>query len=114
MTFLSPLDPLIPKIPFSFFAEIWVRVTFGAWGSIPPPPPAKARLPKGQAHTHQRGAVQIPCALRSFSGRLFYSSFCCFSPRTLLHSLDLTRQLVYTGPPPKKQKQVPQSLVRPG
>ena len=27
MTFLNPLDMLIPKIPFSFFAELWVRFT---------------------------------------------------------------------------------------
>ena len=29
MTFLNPLDTLIPKIPFSFFADFWVRVTSG-------------------------------------------------------------------------------------
>ena len=34
MTFLDPLDALIPKIPFSFFAEFWVRVTSGAQGSV--------------------------------------------------------------------------------
>ena len=40
MTFLNPLDTLIPKIPFSFFfANFWVWVTsdgsvsFGFWGS---------------------------------------------------------------------------------
>ena len=27
-------DALIPKIPFSFFAEFWVRVTSGAQGSV--------------------------------------------------------------------------------
>ena len=27
MTFLTPLDALIPKIPFSFLAEFWVWVT---------------------------------------------------------------------------------------
>ena len=32
MTFLNPLDALIPKIPFSFFAEFRVRVTSGAPG----------------------------------------------------------------------------------
>ena len=32
ITFLNPLDALIPKIPFSFFAEFQVRVTFGARG----------------------------------------------------------------------------------
>ena len=32
MTFLNPLDALIPKIPFSFFADFWVRVTSKAWG----------------------------------------------------------------------------------
>ena len=31
---LNPLDALIPEIPFSFFAEVWVRVTFGARRSI--------------------------------------------------------------------------------
>ena len=30
-TFLNPLGALIPKIPFSFFAEFFVRVTFRAW-----------------------------------------------------------------------------------
>ena len=34
MTFLNPLDALIPKIPFSFFAEFWVRVTSRARGSV--------------------------------------------------------------------------------
>ena len=34
MTFLNPLDTLIPKIPFSFFAEFWVRVTSRAPGSV--------------------------------------------------------------------------------
>ena len=32
--FLNPLDALIPKIPSSFFAEFWVRVTSGARGSV--------------------------------------------------------------------------------
>ena len=30
MAFLNPLDVMIPKIPFSFFAEVWVRVTSSA------------------------------------------------------------------------------------
>ena len=34
MVFLNPLDALIPKIPFSFFSEFWVRVTSGARGSV--------------------------------------------------------------------------------
>ena len=34
MTFLNPLDALIPKIPFSFFADFWVWVTSEAWGSV--------------------------------------------------------------------------------
>ena len=34
MTFLNPLDALIPKIPFSLFAEFRVRVTSGGWGSV--------------------------------------------------------------------------------
>ena len=35
MTFLNPLDALIPEIPFSFFfAEFSVRVTSGARGSV--------------------------------------------------------------------------------
>ena len=33
MTFLNPLDALIPKIPFSFFFNFWVCVTCKAWGS---------------------------------------------------------------------------------
>ena len=33
MSFLNPLDALIPKIPFSFFTDFWVRVTSEAWGS---------------------------------------------------------------------------------
>ena len=35
MTFLNPLDALIPQIPFSFFAAYLVRVTSGARGSGP-------------------------------------------------------------------------------
>ena len=34
MTFLSPLDALIRKIPFSFFAKFWVWVTSEARGSV--------------------------------------------------------------------------------
>ena len=34
MTFLNPLEALIPKIPFSFFANFWVWVTSGARGSV--------------------------------------------------------------------------------
>ena len=34
MIFLNPLEMLIPKIPISFFAEFWVRVTSGARGSV--------------------------------------------------------------------------------
>ena len=34
MTFLNPLDALVPKTPFLFFAEFWVQVTSGAWGSV--------------------------------------------------------------------------------
>ena len=34
MTFLNPLNVLTPKIPFSFFAGCWVRVTSGAGGSV--------------------------------------------------------------------------------
>ena len=34
MTFPNPLDVLIPKIPFSFFAGFWVWVTSEARGSI--------------------------------------------------------------------------------
>ena len=34
ITFLNPVDALIPKIPFSFFAKFWVRVTSGARGSV--------------------------------------------------------------------------------
>ena len=34
MTFLNPLDALIPKIPFSFFPDFWVWVTAEAQGSV--------------------------------------------------------------------------------
>ena len=34
MTFLNPLDALIPKTPCPFVAEFWVRVTSGARGSV--------------------------------------------------------------------------------
>ena len=35
MTFLNPLDALIPKIAFSFFsADFWVLVTSEARGSV--------------------------------------------------------------------------------
>ena len=30
----STLNALIPKIPFSFFADFWARVTSGARGSV--------------------------------------------------------------------------------
>ena len=33
MTFLNPLDALIPKIPFSLLPDFWVWVTSEAWGS---------------------------------------------------------------------------------
>ena len=70
MIFLNPLDTLIQKIPFSFFADVWVWVTSEARGSVSvgfygsrqlspfsgggglsqgalstPPPQLKARLP---------------------------------------------------------------------
>ena len=32
MISLNPLDALMPKMPYSFFANIWVRVTSGARG----------------------------------------------------------------------------------
>ena len=34
LTFLNPLDAVIPKIPVSFFADFWVWVTSKAWGSV--------------------------------------------------------------------------------
>ena len=34
MTFLDPLDALIPKIRFSLFAKFWVQVTSGVPGSV--------------------------------------------------------------------------------
>ena len=34
MIFLNPLDALIPKIPFSFFADFWVWVISEARGSV--------------------------------------------------------------------------------
>ena len=34
MIFLNPLDALIPKIPFAFFADFWVWVTPEARGSV--------------------------------------------------------------------------------
>ena len=34
-SFLNPLDALIPKIPFSFFADFWVWVTPEARGQSP-------------------------------------------------------------------------------
>ena len=72
MTSLKPLDALIPKIPFLFFADFWVWVTSEARGSVsvgfwgcrqlspflggsspgavstppPPPPQLKFRLPQ--------------------------------------------------------------------
>ena len=68
MTFLNPLDALIPTITFSFFADFWVWVTSkarrsvsvgfwgsrqlslfggGVWleGSIDPPPPLGSESP---------------------------------------------------------------------
>ena len=84
MTFLNPLDALIPKIPFSFFPDFWVWVTseargsdsvgFGGscqlspfWGrggvrpegSIDPPPPeTKTRPPLSYAsNQHQTSGI---------------------------------------------------------
>ena len=34
MTFSEPPDALIPKIPFSSFADFWVCVTSEAWGPV--------------------------------------------------------------------------------
>ena len=34
MSFLNPLNTLVSKIPFSFFAKFWGRVTSGARGSV--------------------------------------------------------------------------------
>ena len=34
MIFLNPLDALIPKIPFSFFAKLWGQVTSRARESV--------------------------------------------------------------------------------
>ena len=34
ISFLNPLDALIPKIPFSFLADFWVRVTSEARGLV--------------------------------------------------------------------------------
>ena len=34
MSFLNPLNALIPQIPFSFFADFRVRATSGARGSV--------------------------------------------------------------------------------
>ena len=34
MTFLNPLDALIPKITFPEFAEFWIRIISGARGSV--------------------------------------------------------------------------------
>ena len=68
MTFLNPLDALIPKIPFSFFPDFWVWVVrlgrilgvlsnepFLGEGGVrpegsidpPPPPETKTRPPLG-------------------------------------------------------------------
>ena len=77
MTFLNPLNALIPRIPFSFFADFWIWVTSKAWGSVsvafwgccqlspfwgrggssqgalltppPPPPPIASPVAPGQA-----------------------------------------------------------------
>ena len=84
MTFLNPLDALIPKIPFSFFPDFWVWVTSEAWGSDsvgfwgscqlspflggvqpegsidpPPPPQTKTRPPQRTEWAVQDGVVQL-------------------------------------------------------
>ena len=41
MMILNPLDALIPNIPFSFFAEFRVRITYGARGSVSVPSPPR-------------------------------------------------------------------------
>ena len=73
MTFLDPLDVLVPKVPFSFFADFLVWVTSEARGSVSvgflgtcrlspfgggglarglyrPPPHLKARPPLSKSH----------------------------------------------------------------
>ena len=90
-TFLNALEALIPKIPFSFFAEFWAWVTSGAPGSVlvgfgeavllgvlarglyrPPPPPPGVELPPAPGlqdpFPHQFNELPdspIPCRARS-------------------------------------------------
>ena len=77
MIYLKPLDPLIPKIPFSFFSDfgVWVTseargsVSVGFWGSrqgvglaralSTPPPPLASGSESPPAPEAARSLVQI-------------------------------------------------------
>ena len=86
MTFLNSLNALIPKIPFSFFADFWIWVTsearesslgrilgvpsiepFFGGGSLarglyrtPPPHHLKAWLPQSLRHSSRGGLLRHP------------------------------------------------------
>ena len=84
MTFLNPLNALIPKIPFSFFPDFWVWVTskargsvlVGFWGSCQlspfwgegpaeglyrprPPPETKTRPPQKEEKERKKGKESL-------------------------------------------------------
>ena len=93
MTFLNPLDALIPKIPFSFFADLWVRVTskargsvsVGLWGSCqlslsratPPPPPRQFKPVQPRPCDRES---QVPSTTTTTTSSSSSSSSSSFSP----------------------------------
>ena len=60
MTFLNPRDALIPKIPFSFFAEFWIQVTSGARVSGGVSDAVRARCARGACAVRVLGSFRRP------------------------------------------------------
>ena len=67
MTFLNPLDALIPKIPFSFFADFSVWVTSEARGSVSVGFWGSCQLSPFGGEVWQEGSVDPPLPPRSES-----------------------------------------------
>ena len=121
MIFLHPLDALIPKIPFSFFANFWVRVTSEARGSLsvgflevpsieplfgergvypegsidPPPPPPKLKARPALYHCALLCIFVHHVSVLDLSNPVRCSSTNLFS-KMHLHNLPLTKMFCQT------------------
>ena len=83
MTFVNPLDALIPKIPFSFFAAFRVHVTSGAWGSVSVGLGGGGRQLRpvwGRGRVKPEGLYRPPCPCLEMEARPPQS--CCVSAAT--------------------------------